>query len=174
MGNYLLAFGALVIFSIFSLISNSSIVNNKKVALESEFIITATSLAQSVIEEAKNKAFDQMTIVDTVTVPASLSTILGPDNASEKSVPSFDTIINNTFKSASLYNDVDDYNGYKRIVNSPFSPTDTIKVRVSYCSGTSPYDTSGTKSFYKRMTVTVTSYPSISIPIVSTYIFVNN
>jgi hypothetical protein len=172
MGNYLLAFGALVIFSVFSLIANQSIVNNKKVAMESQFIITATSLAQSVIEEAKNKAFDANATTDTITVVGSLSSTMAPEGSENSSVPLPDYILNNSFRSASFYNDIDDYNGYSRVVTTPFSGTNTITVQVAYANSTSPYDVTGTKTWCKKMTVTVTS-PFISLPggVVLTYIF---
>src|ERR1035437_487236 len=104
-----MAFGALVIFSVFSLITNKSLINNKKVAMESDFIITATSLAQSVIEEAKTKAFDEKTLSDTVTLVSSLSATLGPD-AGETISPSPDVMdaVKNSFKSAHNYDDIDD------------------------------------------------------------------
>jgi hypothetical protein len=170
MGNYLMAFGALIIFGIFSLLTNKSLLNNKKVAMESEFIITATSLGQSVIEEAKNKAFDEKTLSDTVTVVNSLSTTLGPDGSEATNVTLPDNMVNNSFRSANFYNDVDDYNGYRRIVNTPLSGVDTIRVQVVYVNQTSPYGVSAGKTWCKRMTVTVTS-AFISVPIALTYIF---
>jgi hypothetical protein len=168
MGNYLMAFGALIIFSVFSLITNKSLINNKKVAMESSYIITATSLAQSVIEEAKTKAFDENTILGSISLKNSLSPYpLGPNS---ESVPSPDTLINNSFKSMSIFDDVDDYNNYYRIVNSPLSGKNYINVRVYYADSTAPYDSISGKSWNKKMTVTITN-PFISIPVVQYYIF---
>ena len=165
-----MALGGLVIFSIFSLMTNTSILNNKKIALESEFIITATSLAQSVIEEAKNKTFDQNTVTDTVTVLGSLSSTLGREGTESTNVPLPDVMTNNTFKSAIYYNDVDDYNGYTRTVNTPYSGNNSVSVQVSYVSETSPDSVSANRTWCKKMTVAVTS-PLISVPIVITYVF---
>src|ERR1035437_1780887 len=133
-----MAFGALVIFSVFSLITNKSLINNKKVAMQSDYIITATSLAQSVIEEAKIKAFDEKTLKDTVTLVTSLSTTLGPD-AGETFSPSIDVMdaVKNSFQSSLKYDDVDDYNVYKRVVNTPLSGIDSVKVQVYYVNPTS-------------------------------------
>jgi hypothetical protein len=171
MGNYLMAFGALIIFSVFSLITNKSLINNKKVAMQSDYIITATSLAQSVIEEAKIKAFDEKTKADTVTLTSSLTipASLGPETG-ETFSPSTDVMdaVKNSFKSSLFYDDVDDYNGYKRVVNNPLSGIDSVKVQVYYVN--SSYDSTGTRTWYKKMTVTVTS-PYISIPVVQSYIF---
>ena len=146
------------------------IVNNKKIAMESEFIITATSLGQSVIEEAKNKAFDEKTLSDTVTVVGSLSSTLGREGSESASVPLPDNLLNNTFRSAVFYDDIDDYNGYKRIVNTPLSGNDTINVQVAYVNQSSPYAVNANRTWCKKMTVTVTS-AFISIPVVLTYIF---
>jgi len=170
MGNYLIALGGLVIFSIFSLMTNSSILNNKKIALESEFVITATSIAQSIIEEAKNKSFDQNTVIDTVTVLGSLSSTLGREGSESTNVPLPDVMANNTFKSSIYYNDIDDYNGYSRTVSTPYSGNNTVSVQVSYVSQTSPDSVSASRTWFKKMTVTVTN-PLISVPIALTHVF---
>ena len=171
MGNYLMVFGALIIFTVFSLLANKSVINNKQVAMQSNFIITATSLAQSVIEEAKIKAFDEKTKADTVTLVTSLSTTLGPDAGETLSTsPDVMDAVKNSFQSAFKYDDVDDYNGYRRIVNTNLSGIDSIKVQVCYVNVTPPYDSTGSRTWCKKMIVTVTN-PFISIPVVQSYIF---
>jgi hypothetical protein len=165
-----MAFGALVIFSIFTLITNRTLINNKKLSYESQFIISASSLAQSVIEEAKNKAFDEKTISTSVTDTSGLTnySVLGPELTF--SLP--DTMSKNSFKSAALYNDIDDYNKYRRIVNDSISGNNSISVKVFYVDISNPDDTIGTthNTWYKKMMVTVNN-PFISIPIELTYIF---
>lgn len=171
MGNYILAIGGLIIFSIFSLITNSSIVNNKNLSMESEFVITAASLAQSVIEEAKSKSFDQQTVIDTVTVLESLSSVSGVEGLEGSQVSLPDIMSDNKFKSASFYNDVDDYNGYKRVIDLPNSCPYTISVQVNYVSSTPPYTTNViNRTWLKKMTVIVES-PFITIPVVYDYVF---
>src|SRR5215831_14572787 len=71
--NMMLTIGALVIFGIFLGAANKLMIGNNQVASQNEFYITAISLAQSVIDEAKTKAFDQVTVSGSVTSRSSLT-----------------------------------------------------------------------------------------------------
>src|ERR1044072_1586977 len=90
--NMILAVGALIIFSTFLSSSDKLMIMNTQLAEQNEYYLTALSLGESLITEAKTKAFDQMTVTNPVTMPDSLSAVLGTDGASE-AVPSPDTLI---------------------------------------------------------------------------------
>ncbi|HEY6907014.1 MAG TPA: hypothetical protein VI230_06065 [Ignavibacteriaceae bacterium] len=137
----LLAIGALVIFSIISLLFNSSVLQNTTIEIEDKVYLTAFSLADDLIEEMKQKAFDERTVdfqainKNQLTPPLSL----GKDGT--EVWPNF--------------NDVDDYKGYTKLVDAPQAEGYTITCDVSYC------DASGSllpgQDYYKKVTITVSS-----------------
>jgi hypothetical protein len=93
MGNHmLLTIGALLLFGTFMLTANGLMSDNKISAEQNEYAMTAISLAQSVIDEAKNKAFDEAIALNpngTFTT-SDMSTTLGRESG--ESVPSPDTL----------------------------------------------------------------------------------
>ena len=134
---------------------------NTQIAEQNEYCICAISLAQSVIEEAKAKSFDQKS---NLAAPDSASNFLGTDGGTETIVQP-DTLTgaspysstNKGFLSTTKFNDVDDYNGYKRKVNTQRAEGYSISTKVSYANPLDPNSTTGSKTFCKLMTVTVKS-----------------
>ncbi|MCJ7552521.1 MAG: hypothetical protein MUO34_01440, partial [Ignavibacteriaceae bacterium] len=57
-----LAIGAIVLFSLSSMKFNSSVLENMTVEIENKVYLTAFSLADNLIEEIKQKAFDENTL----------------------------------------------------------------------------------------------------------------
>jgi len=168
---------ALVIFGMlllgtFMLMANGIMLENSTAADRNEYYLTAMSLAQSVIDEAKTKAFDQRTVSGPVTSKDSLTSPLSlTREGSGEVVPVPDTLTSQGFLSIIKFNDVDDYNGYRRLLNTPRANGYMLAATVRYVSATYPDSASSTKSYSKRMTVTVTSpyFPdSLSVQ----YIFV--
>jgi len=176
--NVILAVGALVIFGTFLASSNRLMTVNTQIAEQNEYYISAISLAQSIISEAKAKAFDQNTVSGSVSTVDSLSLSLGPDGFSEY-VPSTDTLITSSpydaqnpgYRSTYKFNDVDDYYGYKRLVNTPRAEGYLLTVRVTYASPTNPDSICATPTFCKKMTVSVKS-PYIPDSLLLSYAFV--
>ncbi len=177
--NVILAVGALVIFGTFLSSSNHLMTVNTQIAEQNEYYITAISLGQSVIAEAKTKFFDQKVVGRTIplTVPDSLSVVLGRDGVLE-AIPSPDTLTtaapysstNPGYVSTYKFNDVDDYNGYYRLVNTPRAEGYQIRTKVQYTSPSYPDSVRLTPSFCKRMSVTVKS-PFIPDSIIIAYAF---
>jgi hypothetical protein len=172
MGNsFLLMIGALLMLGLFTLTANGLIAENERIADENEYYLTSLSIAQSIIEEAKSKSFDQATVsapldsLITLTLPGSL----GPETGEFVPVP--DSLTPNGYLSLTLFNDVDDYNGYVRVVNTPRAEGYSVTVHIDYASPTWPDSTLTTSSFCKRMTVTVTS-PLVSQAISLQYAFI--
>ena len=159
--NVILAIGALIIFGTVLSSSNRLMAVNTQIAEQNEYCISAISLGESIIEEAKTKSFDQKS---NLADPESSSTILGTDGLAE-SVPHPDTLTaaspyssaNKGFLSMAKFNDVDDYNGYRRLVNTQRAEGYVISAKVSYANPLSPNSTTGSKTFCKLMTVTVKS-----------------
>ena len=82
-----------------------------------------------------------------------------PDTATESGVAAF-----------TKFDDLDDYNGYVRLVNTPRAENYRVEAAVSYASVTFPDSSKSTQTFCKKMTVTVTS-PFFPQPVILTYAF---
>lgn len=170
--NMIFTIFAFVLFGALVLSNRNMMENSTTLASENEVALVALASAQSIIEEAKAKAFDQNT-VGGVEVPdsAGLSTTLGRDG-SEVATPSPDTLSATGFKSSTNFNDVDDYDGYKRLEQMSNGRDDKLydSVSVKYVRFSSPEDTSATKTYLKKMTITVTT-KYIPRPYTFTYLF---
>jgi len=138
----LLVLGAMFFFSMTNLSMNRFCLNNNEVMMKSEFDYYAISLAQRIIEEVKTRQFD-----------ANLS---DPPN-------SFDSpysMGHNQYESYPNFNDVDDYNG-EVLDNDDLGinpPVDyTVSIQVVYVNENNPDVRVYSRTFFKKMTVTVTS-----------------
>lgn len=156
--NMLLTIGGILLLSTFVLYANGLMSDNVKVAGDNEYMITAISLAQSLIDEAKSKAFDEKAIAGSITSTDSLTNpeSFGRDGAGEFVILP-DTVRNDLVTSFARFDDIDDYDGYIRIVNTPRAEGYQVRAAVTYASETSPDSSKSTKTFCKRLTVTVTS-----------------
>ncbi len=115
------------------------------ISLVNEATITATGLAQSLIEEIQIKSFDEKTIGQTVTSTDSLtaSGLLGKDTG-EILVTQFD--------------DVDDYNNYTRSDSLSRLGTFYSKVDVYYVQKFTPEAKTSSRTFTKRIDLFVTNF----------------
>lgn len=171
-GNLLITLGAMSLIGLLILTTINGLSNNEITISESEFVITGVSLAQSLIDEIKTKAFDQVEITGTINSPNDLSSTLGPESGENISMP--DTSGNQVFASLTIYNDVDDYNGYSRLVNTDIAENFLLTCQVQYVSVSNPENVSGSRTYCKRISVTVTSpffttLPSVQIRSAVTY-----
>jgi hypothetical protein len=172
MASSILTIGALLLLGIFMLSANSLMADNSQLADQNEYCLTSLSVGQSIIDEAKAKAFDQQTINQTVLQASGLTPVarLGPDTT--ETVGSPDTLSSGTFRSAAIFNDVDDYNGYVRSVSTSRIDGYSVRVSVVYASLTYPDSTSATPTFCKRMTVIVTN-KYMQGQVILSYVFAN-
>ena len=132
--------GAMVIFSLILLTSNRMIQSNTLKEVESEAENIAITLAQSLIEEAQTKPFDAFTANGRI--PRNISedfTSVGQSGSGD-------------------FNDFDDYDNYSQSENTAFGDNSFLtKAKVFYIEPPN-YDTpTATKTYYKKMVVTVTS-----------------
>jgi hypothetical protein len=151
-GQSLLSIGALFLLSLISLRYNSSVLQNTTVETENKVYLTAFSLADDLIEEIKQKAFDERTIdfqaiaVDQLTLP------LGVESG--EAWPNFD--------------DIDDYQNYSKPVSLPHVEDYTVTCQVSYVSSTGQDILD--RSYFKKVTIKVTS-KYLSSPLYLKFIF---
>ncbi|HTK80764.1 MAG TPA: hypothetical protein VL633_00580 [Bacteroidota bacterium] len=172
--NMMLTIGAILLFGIFLSTTNKLMIGNNQIASQNEYYIAGISMAQSVIDEAKSKAFDKntagqdtMVAVANLTAPGSLGRDAGegtfsyPDtlNSFAPFTPAY-----KGYYSAALYNDVDDYNNYVRVVTSNRSARNLtiaegyrLSATVRYGDPLNPNSVSAARSYCKVMTVKVTS-----------------
>ncbi|NUM73180.1 hypothetical protein HUU40_02350 [candidate division KSB1 bacterium] len=139
----LLLLGAITVFGTAALNLKRFIVNQNELMLQRQFESYAVALAQSFIEEAKGKSYD-----DRDTNPAAPKTYdftapaaLGPEAG--EIYPRF--------------NDVDDYDGFTKIDSSGLGKF-SVAIQVDYVEESDPNRVVNTQTFYKKMTVTVTHY----------------
>lgn len=156
---WILTLGALVLLGLFVLTSNTFLFSNNTAVYENEYYITGVSLAQSLIDEAKTKRFD------VVSSPASPSVCTAPGSLGRElddiigwSVDKLDYNIK-CFRSDTAYDDVDDYNNYRRLVDVPHLGTFMVQSNVVYVDQLTPGNidraASTSQTFCKRMTVKV-------------------
>ena len=137
----LLSLGALIILAFLSLQFNSSVLGNSTTEIEDKVYLTAFSLADDLIEEIKEKAFDEKTIDFQAIAVNQLTSADALTHESGEGWPNFD--------------DIDDYNGYQKLVDLPHAEGYDISCKVNYADSDGNDIT--TQSYFKKVTITVTS-----------------
>lgn len=137
----LLALGALVLLTLTSLRFNGSLLETTTAELENKVYLTAFSLADDLIEEIKNKPFDEATKTFPV---VSLSGLTLP---ADFGVPS----------KTSPRDDIDDYHNYARTISAPHAEDYLVTCVIQYVSNSNQNVVSTTQTYYKRASVTVSS-----------------
>jgi hypothetical protein len=151
-----LTIGALLLFSLVSLNFNSTVLSNTTVEVENKVYLTAFSLADDLIEEIKQKAFDAATLDFPTTDPSTLTASNNLGHGWWETYPD--------------YNDIDDFNGFVQSVSAPHAEGYEITCVVQYVDGDDPDQIVSTQTFYKKVTVTVDS-PYLRNPIQLSHIF---
>jgi len=143
----LLAIGAVWLFALVTINFNTTVVHNISIEVENKVYLTAFSLADDMIEEIKQKAFDEWTADGKLKVVA-LSSLADPNLLKAESGEVWPD-----------FNDIDDYNNYPKTINElPYVEDFKIFTKVRYANPGDFNDTTYTqRSFYKRVDVTVTS-----------------
>src|ERR1041385_487752 len=168
--NILLTIFSFVLFGTLLVSDNNVITNNVQLVTENQYAIAAFAVAQSVIDEAGTKAFDEHT-VGGIEVPdsGSMSAVLAPESA--EIPPTMDVTGASGYWSGVHFDDVDDYNGYRRAVPlAAHLQGDTVSVVVQYVSVADPESALAHPSYCKKMTVTVRS-PYLSRPYKFSHVF---
>ena len=149
--NSMLSIGALFLLALVSLRFDSTVLENNTVEIENKVYLTAFSLADDLIEEIKEKAFDEKTIDFQAIALEQLSLPLGREG---EAWPFFD--------------DIDDYDGYQKVVDLPHAEGYNISCRVSYVD--SDGQELSSQSFFKKVTVIVSS-DYLRSPLFMSFIF---
>jgi hypothetical protein len=146
-GQSLITIAAMLLLSLTVLRVNSSLLGTDTVLYDTKFGVLAVSLATSVIEEANKKPFDDAGIGDAISNLNSLTApgSLGP--SAGEVYPNFD--------------DFDDFNGYTKHITDLPSAVFDVSCQVCYINPANPDVASGSRTWHKKITVTVTS-PSMT------------
>jgi len=140
-GQMMITIGALMLLSIVILRVNTGNLNTHEVLIDSKVQILATSLANSIIEEAFTKEFDEYNVLYPAELLSNLTPVshLGPDG---ESYPNFD--------------DMDDFNGLHIFKNIADADNYEISSKVEYVNPVNPGSASPIRTWDKKITVKVT------------------
>ncbi len=156
----MLSIGAMIFLSMLILNVHSSTTDKLIILYSNEAVIEATGLVQALFEEIQTKAFDEFTTTNAAKERNLLTPVgsLGEDN-SEDLYTDFD--------------DIDDYNGFNVTDAANAMGEFDLAVLVYYVDETSPYDSSGTRTFIKRVDISITneSLPTVSESLPHTLFF---
>ena len=152
----MLAIGSLFLLSMVSLNFNSALLQSNTVELENKVYLTAFSLADDLIEEIKQKNYDEKTLVFPTVNRSTLTPVGSLGKETGEAYPYFD--------------DIDDYNNYSRDADAPHAESYHISAVVYYVSETDPDSKSTNQTFHKRVDVTVSS-PYLNNNVKLTFIF---
>ena len=164
-GQIMLVLGAFAMLSILALSFNRTMYGSLQLGIEMEATLNALSIGQSMLDEIMSTNFDQKTLnkvaygYSEITPPGNLGpetgeTIAGIDSAYWSGGTFYD------FESKSKFNDVDDYNLYRRKVFDPRMGYFEVFDSVKYVSEFHPDKDTASATYYKRIVVVV-RHPSL-------------
>jgi|WetSurMetagenome_2_1015567.scaffolds.fasta_scaffold328718_1 hypothetical protein len=169
-GQVLLIIGALTLLSVVSLSVRTLVLNTTVTYIQSEAQLTGVSVAQSMLDEIMSQEYDSSTtqgkrIWDSTkfTQPTRLGpeTSPGINEITSVTIPeSPDTVT--SFFSVRKYNDVDDYNNYKRYYYSSALGLFAVVDSVYYVQELNPDQRSTNPTYFKKIVVTV-RHPNLCI-----------
>lgn len=157
----ILSIGAMLLLTFLILRFNSIQLTSSEAAYNAKFSIVANSLANSIIEEAKDKVFDEVVLDSTVVInsASNFSTYLGKDAG--EVYPFFD--------------DFDDYDDLFVVDSLSLKDPQTglttmfeIRSEVDYVDDLTPDKKSLNKSYHKRLTVSIISSAMVDTVKIST------
>jgi len=112
--------------------------------LKGKIGLAAISISTSMLEEAQRKNFDEIAAHDTAVNVLTLLTAptsLGPESG----------------ETYATYDDFDDYNNYSTKFALQLPETLSVKCAVVYVDASTPNTSASTRTWHKKMTVSVTS-----------------
>jgi hypothetical protein len=152
-----LTIGAMMLFALISLTFNTVVLQNTTLEIENKVYLTAFSLADDLIEEIKQKSFDEETLIFRSINADELTeyNYFGPDSGETSQI---------------YFDDIDDYNNYTKSISVPHVEGYTVTSKVYYGDIDNPDQNSLTQTFFKRVEVTVDS-DYFSFPVTLYHVF---
>ena len=149
----MLSIVAMIFLSMLILNVHSSTSDKLIILYSNESVIEATGIVQAVFEEIQTKAFDEATTTsaakerDLLTAVSSLGKETGEVLYSD-------------------FDDIDDYDEYEVTDTANVMGTFELAVLVRYVEETAPYDTTNTRTYMKRVDISITNE---SLPTILTF-----
>ena len=150
----ILALGAMILLTILIINTNKTTLATEDVMYDSNFGITATSIASSIIEDASKKRFDKVTAVYD---PADSSYYAVSD--ANDFTPAGDLGIDSgeDITEPKSFDDFDDYDNYTMVDSTMPSAIFNVSCKVVYVNETALDDSVTSQTFHKKISVKVWS-----------------
>ena len=140
----MLSIVAMIFLSMLILNVHSSTTDKLIILYSNESVIEATGIAQAVFEEIQTKAYDEATTTSAAKERDLLTPVLSLGKETGETA-------HNDF------DDIDDYNNYTLTDTANVMGTFQLAVKVRYAAETAPYDTSSTRTYMKRVDISITN-----------------
>jgi hypothetical protein len=146
----------IVVLTVAVVNANRVIVESETETYRGEAIEIGTRFAQALLVEASRKKFDEKQVDSTYQDPTAFTSVssLGPESG-ETISPMPDKA---PFMAPSVYDDIDDYHNYKREIDAGRIKGLLLSAEVYYVSKGSPNSKSSSKTYLKRIDVSL-SHP---------------
>ena len=139
--NTFLTIATMVLFSILIFNTMKHILYSTDRTIEANNIYTAVSLGQEMIKEISSKSFDESCVSG------------NPEDSTEFTL----TLKAENGEAISDYDDVDDYNGFSKHINTDYAGSYDVSTEVNYVLSNNPKQKSFSRTRVKRITVWVHS-----------------
>ncbi len=171
----MLILGAFALLSLLALSINQTLLSTQTVGLEMEANLTALSIAQTLMDEITTQEFDERTTTGVKIYSTSEMTPIADlgQESGETSITWVDSAYYNLsgttapydnggilhdFKSKAYFDDIDDYNGYRRKAYDYRMGYFDISVVIQYVIEDTPDSISSVRTNQKRIHIAVTQF----------------
>ncbi len=151
----LLTLGAITIFSLTTVSVSQHMTDNTEIIYEQQAAYLLYGYANSIIQQAKTREFDETTINAVAAVAAGFADPLGMEIG--ESYPN-------------QLDDIDDYQALSEIIDDEYIGDVILTVSMFYVTDANLNTNAGIKTFYKKMIVTATN-DYVSQPVRAVYVF---
>ncbi|MCX6132936.1 MAG: hypothetical protein NTU47_03890 [Ignavibacteriales bacterium] len=158
LGQTMLTAGMLMLLIMSVVSANRMIGENTQAQLQTQALAISATLANDLLLEILSRKFDANSDTLGLKVPSDFDDAdhLAPGASELANCPQPDSSYVGAFRSITAYNDVDDYNGYRRIVTSNGLSGFKLDVVIYYVSSGTPDTKTTSRTNFKRIQVTVT------------------
>jgi hypothetical protein len=171
LGQTMITLGMFILLIMTVISANRMLMENSTAQLQTEALASSSLIASDLLNEILSKPFDQQVVIDTtatswlqdttgtkVTLESNLSVSDGSQWGVRRLVTLPDSSYTGNYNSKTGLKDIDDYDGYTRIANQGNITGFTVAVLVDYVVYTSPDVPTSTKTWFKRVKITI-SHP---------------